>query len=129
MTDLKSLYDEHKHLPEEAQKQAGKPATGSMGEEHETFLKTVLNLLKSKSIEPSDPKTFLNRAVYDKLPQAEKDAIDLSLINLADILRHVVEFRLSSDTPDSSPQLQTMIEQLWQTKSRIEEKAGDVFKF
>lgn len=129
MTDLQSLYDEHKHLPEDSQKQAGKPAAGAMGDEHESFLETVLKLLKSKSIDPADPATFLNVDVYDALSQKEKDAIDLALVNLATMLTHVVEFRLSEKTPDSSPQLQTMIEQLWQTKSRIEEKAGDVFKF
>lgn len=129
MADLHSLYDEHKNLPEEAQKQAGKPAAGAMSGEHERFLETVLNLLKSKDIDPANPKTFLNAHVYDALPQTDKDSIDLSLINLAGILTHVLEFRLSRETPDSSPQLQTMIEQLWQTKSRIEEKAGDVFKF
>lgn len=129
MADLQSLYDEHKHLPEEAQKQAGKPSAGSMGDEHEKFLETVLKLLKSKAIDPSDPKTFLNGTVYDALAQREKDSIDLSLANLAGMLNHIVEFRLSSETPDSSPQLQTMIEQLWQTKSRIEAKVGDVFKF
>ncbi len=129
MADMQSLYDEHKHLPEEAQKKAGKPATGGMGDEHETFLETVLELLKSKSIDPADPKTFLNQHVYDALVQKDKDTIDLALMNLAGMLTHIVEFRLSKDTPDSSPQLQTMIDGLWQTKSRIEEKAGDVFKF
>lgn len=129
MTDLQSLYDTHKNLPEEAQKQAGKPAQGAMGDEHERFLETVLKLLESKSIDPKDPQTFLNEKEYGALKQEEKDAIDLALVNLAGTLTHIVEFRLSNDTPDSSPQLQTMIEQLWQTKSRIEEKAGDVFKF
>lgn len=129
MADMRSLYDEHKHLPEEAQKQAGKAASGAMGNEHERFLETLLKLLESKQIDPADPRTFLNRKQYDALSQTEKDGIDLSLVNLATMLTHVVEFRLSEKTPDSSPQLQTMIEGLWQTKSRIEGKAGDVFKF
>ena len=100
-----------------------------MGDEHERFLETVLKLLKSKEIDPIDPQTFLNRKIYDALSQQEKGSIDLALVNLAGMLTHVVEFRLSKDTPDSSPQLQTMIEQVWQTKSRIEGKVGDVFKF
>lgn len=129
MTDLQHLYDKHRHLPEEEQKKAGKAISGSMGDEHEEFLKTVLKLLKSKDIDPADPKSFLNQKVYDTLSQQEKDQIDLSLMNLAQMLEDIVEFRLSKDTPDSSPQLQTMIEALWQMKSRIEEKAGDVLKF
>ncbi len=129
MADMQSLYDEYRHLPEDAQKKAGKATTGAMGDEHERFLETVLKLLESKSIDPADPKTFLNEKIYDALTQKDKDQIDLALMNLAGILTHVVEFRLSKDTPDSSPQLQTMIEGLWQTKSGIEEKIGDVFKF
>ncbi len=129
MADLQSLYDEHKNLAEEAQKQAGKAIAGAMTDEHERFLETVLNLLKSKAIDPANPKSFLNDPVYAKLLQSEKDTIDLALINLGTMLEDIVEFRLSNETPDSSPQLQTMIEQLWQMKSRIEEKAGDVLKF
>lgn len=129
MADLQSLYDEHKHLAEEAQKQAGKPVAGTMDNEHERFLETLLKLLESKSIDPANPQSFLNDPVYAKLSQSEKDNIDLALINLGTLLEDIVEFRLSKETPDSSPQLQTMIAQLWQMKSRIEEKAGDVFKF
>lgn len=129
MADMQSLYDAHKHLPEEAQKQAGKAIAGSMTDEHELFLETVLKLLKSKAIDPADPKTFLNTPVYDALSQKEKDTIDLALMNLAHVLEDIVEFRLSKETPDSSPQLQTMIAQLWQMKSRIEGNVGDVFKF
>ena len=129
MADITSLYDEHKGLPEEAQKKAGKAIAGSMRGEHQAFLETLLKLLESKHIDPADPKTFLNRAVYDALPEPSQDAIDLALMNLGHQLEDIVQFRLSKETPDSSPQLQTMIEQLWQTKGRIEDKAGDVFKF
>lgn len=129
MPDLQSLYDEHKHLPEEAQKQAGKAIAGSMKKELEDFLNLLLDLLKKQSIEAANPKTFLNEAIYDALPQADKDQTDLALMNLGHMLEDVIEFRLSKLTPDSSPQLETMIAGLLQTKSRIEEKVGDVFKF
>jgi hypothetical protein len=129
MADLQSLYDEHKHLPEDAQKQAGKAIAGTMKPDLEAFLNTVLDLIKKGSIDAKDPKTFLNAAVYDALPQASKDQADLALGTLGDLLLHVVEFRLSPQTPDSSPQLETMIAGLLQTKTRIEEKLGDVFKF
>lgn len=129
MTDLQSLYDEHKHLPEDAQKQAGKAIAGAMKPELEAFLNTVLRLLEKGTIEAANPKTFLNAAVYEKLPQQDKDSTDLSLMNLGHMLEDVIGFRLSKLTPDSSPQLETMIAGLLQTKTRIEEKVGDVFKF
>ncbi len=129
MADIRSLYDEHKHLPEDAQKQAGKAIAGAMKPEVEEFLNVLLGLLEKKEIDPADPKTFLNTAVYEKLGQTNKDKIDLALINLGHMLEDTIEFRLSKLTPDSSPQLETMIAGLLQTKTRIEEKAGDVFKF
>lgn len=129
MADMQSLYDEHKHLPEDAQKQAGKAISGSMKPELEAFLNAVLGLLEKGTIDAKDPKTFLNAAVYDALPQTDKDQADLALGTLGDLLLHVVEFRLSPQTPDSSPQLETMIAGLLQTKTRIEDKLGDVFKF
>lgn len=126
---MHSLYDEHKNLGEEAQKQAGKAIAGTMKPEIEAFLNELLKLLESKAIDPGNPKSFLNAAVYDALKPEEKDRIDLALINLGHMLEDVIEFRLSKLTPDSSPQLETMIAGLLQTKTRIEEKAGDVFKF
>lgn len=129
MTDMKSLYDEHKDLGEEAQKQAGKAIAGSMKPEIEAFLNVLLALLEKGEIKAADPKTFLNAAVYEKLPQMDKDSTDLSLMNLGHMLEDVIQFRLSKLTPDSSPQLETMIAGLLQTKTRIEERVGDVFKF
>lgn len=129
MTDMKSLYHEHKDLGEDAQKQAGKAIAGSMKPEIEAFLNELLRLLEAKTIDPSNPKSFVNSVVYDALVQTEKDRIDLALMNLGHMLEDVIQFRLSKLTPDSSPQLETMIAALLQTKTRIEEKAGDVFKF
>ena len=126
---MKSLYDEHKDLGEDAQKQAGKAIAGTMRPEIEAFLNALLGLLEKKEIDPGNPKSFLNAAVYDALGETDKDKIDLALINLGHMLEDVIEFRLSKLTPDSSPQLETMIAALLQTKTRIEEKVGDVFKF
>ena len=119
----------HRDLSKEAQKAAGKAAPGAMDAKHQAFLDLLLHLLHEREIDPATPRSFLNDAVYDKLPEPQRDAIDLALMNLGHILEDVVEFRLSKDTPDASPQLQTMIEQLWQMKDGIERQAGDVFKF
>lgn len=66
--------------------------------------------------------------IYNTLDEAWQDKADLSLQNIAGQVRIIAEFMASKETPDESPQLQTMVEQLWQSKQQIE-KHHDVFKF
>ena len=131
MVDFRDAIQKHKGLGAAAQKKAGKAIHGKMGEEHDRFLLTVLGLLDSGDIDVTDARSLLRQKVYDKLPQEWKDQTDLALMNIAHLLEDIVEFRLSKLTPDESPQLQTMIEHLWQMKQRIESKGKgfDVFKF
>lgn len=126
---LRKAIAENKDLPEESQIAAGKAIAGAMDPKHEEFVALLLRLLQAKEIDPGNNRSFLNRAVYDALSEGERDTIDLALINLGTMLGKIIEFRLSKATPDSSPHLQTMIDQLWDMKNRIEERAGDVFKF
>ena len=128
MTDFHSLYAKHKNLSEDAQKKAGKAIAGKMTDDHESFMKKVLKMLDKKEIDPSNPQSFLKTDAYNDLDDEWKTKVDLMLPNLAHQLRIIVEFRLSKETPDESPQLENMIEQLWQMKERIE-KDYDVFKF
>lgn len=128
MTDFGSLYEKHKNLSEDAQKKAGKAIAGKMSDDHETFMKKVLKMLDKKEIDPRDPQSFLKMDVYNDLDDEWKTKVDLMLPNLARQLHIIVEFRLSKETPDESPQLENMIEHLWQMKERIE-KDYDVFKF
>jgi hypothetical protein len=128
MTDFTTLMNAHNNLPEEKQKQAGQAMAGDMNDEHANFLKTIISMIDRKEIDASDPQTFLKHDVYDALPEEWRDKVDLTLINLAEQLRLIEGFYRSEATPNSSPHLQTMIEQLWQMKQRIE-KEYDVFKF
>lgn len=128
MTDFTTLMGAHKDLTEEKQKQAGTVTAGSMNDEHANFLQTIIGMLDRKEIDSSDPQSLLKHDVYDKLPEEWRDKVNLALINIADQLRLVEEFYRSKATPNAAPQLQTMIEQLWQMKQRIEE-THDVFKF
>ncbi len=112
-----------------AQKKAGKAIAGPMNDEHEAFLATMIGMLDRKEIDSSHPEGLLNRSVYDALPEEWKDKTNLALLNITQQLRMVEEFYRSTATPNSSPQLQTMIEQLWQMKDRIESQGYDVFKF
>lgn len=125
--DFISAMSDEKELSTEQQQQMGKAVAGAMGDEHKTFLKTVIELLDLKGIDLTQPETLLNKEVYDQLDELEQGKVDLALINIVDQLIKIEEFYRSADTPDESPQLQNMIEALWQSKKRIEENY-DVFK-
>jgi methylaspartate ammonia-lyase len=129
MADLASLYDEHKDLSDADAIKAGKAAGGAMGDEHTNFVKLISGMITSGEINPFQPETFFHMDVYNALSEESKQKVDLATINIADQLRHVADFYLSKQTPDASPQLQTMIEQLWQMKERVESVHGDVYKF
>jgi hypothetical protein len=128
MTHYEDTLKKHGDLSEEKQVKAGQAITGDMDDEHANFLKTLIGLLDKDDISTADPRSMLNQKVYDAMSQEEKDAVDLAIVNVTDQVRLIENFYRSEKTPDSSPHLQTMIEHLWQMKSRIEEK-HDVFKF
>jgi len=115
-------------LTEEDQAKAGQAVAGSMNDEHKNFLKTLTGLIDKGEIDPADPKSFLNMEVYSKLDEQWQDKTDLALLNIANQIKLIDDFRKNADSPAESPQLQTMVEQLWQMKQRIEE-THDVFKF
>ncbi len=128
MADFTQLMQEHQDLPEDAQKKAGEPIAGKMDPAVEEFLKVLLKLLEEKAIDTANPETFINKDIYDSMPQDWKGKTDMALLNIADQVRRIEEFYKSKQTPNESPQLQNMIEGLWQMKQRIEE-TYDVFKF
>ena len=129
MTDFKALAAQHKDLSEEAQKKAGQATGTDMDEKHKKFLADLIGMLDRKEMNATAPSSLVKQTVYDALPQEQKDAVDYALLNFADQIRHIEWYFRSTTTPNASPQLQTMIEQLWQMKSRLEEKHGDVLKF
>jgi hypothetical protein len=115
-------------LTTEQQQRMGAAAAAPMDEEHAQFLQTILRLIDSGEIDVYKPETFLKREIYDSLSEEWRDRTDLALVNIANQLQNIYLFRVSKQTPDESPVLQAMIEELWQMKQRIEEH-HDVFKF
>ena len=128
MADFSAAIRQHKDLPEDAQKKAGQAISGKMNPEHYEFLKLVTGLLKSEKLNVYKTQTFFQEA-YTKLDESKKAQVDLATLNIADLLRHIADFYLSKKTPDESPQLMTMIDQLLQMKKRVESKYGDVYIF
>ncbi len=129
MADFLSTLKANASLSDDAQKAAGKAVSGAMDPKHQEFLDLLLKLLEEKKIVANEYRSFLNEEVYNKLQPSDQDKIDVDLMNIGQELERIIAFRLSKETPDSSPQLQTMIDSLWQMKSRTEDKVGDVFKF
>ena len=128
MPDMTALAAQYKDLPEDEQKKAGQAIAGKMDPKHEEFLKMLIKLVDEKQIDTSKPETFINQSVYDSMPQEWKGKTDMALINIAQQIDRIVDFFKSTETPNESPQLQTMIESLWLMKQRIED-TYDVFKF
>ncbi len=129
MPDFQKAIAIHTDITEEAQKKAGQATGSDMASKHKNFLADLIAMLDRKEIDAGVPSSLLNQKVYGELSQESKDAIDLSLMNIADELRRIEWYFRSTTTPNASPQLQTMIEHFWDMKSRLEEKHGDVLKF
>lgn len=129
MPDFHHAIRVHQNLSEAAQKQAGQAAGNDMDEKHKKFLAEIIAMLDRKEIDTSLPASLLKQDNYGKLSEQQRDAVDFALLNLADQLRRIESFFRSKATPNASPELQTMIEHLWDMKSRLEEKHGDVLKF
>lgn len=127
MPDFAQSLEDHKDLPLTDQKKAGQAIAGEMDSKHEDFLKHLIKLLDEKKIDIADPQSFLKKEVYDALDEEWRGKVDLVLVNVVDEVRRIEDFFRSTETPNSSPHLQTMIEHLWQMKQRIEE-FHDVFK-
>lgn len=129
MADFHAAIAQYKNLSEEAQKKAGQATGKTMDEKHTAFLAELIGLIDSKVIDVSVPASFLKQENYAKLSEADRGTVDYALLNLADQVRLIESYFRSQTTPNASPQLQTMIEQLWDMKSRLEEKHGDVLQF
>jgi len=128
MPTFSDAIAKHANFSEKKQKEISKAVAGKMKKAHTDFLKELLALIDAKQIDPLVPESFINKKVYDKMPLEWKGKVELGLFNMAHQIQNIVEFYRSSETPDASPELENMIEHLWQMKQRIEEKY-DAFKF
>ncbi|MDP6575416.1 MAG: hypothetical protein QF755_02875 [Candidatus Peribacteraceae bacterium] len=127
--DYKKTMGAHQgNVTEDDQKKAGQAISGKMEDKHKQFILNLIKLIESGEINPMVPQTFVKKEVYDSMPEEWQDKTDLILVNLADEIRMVVDFWKSTETPDESPQLDTMVEALWHSKQKIEVEY-DVFKF
>ena len=126
--DFASKMANAKPLSEDEQKKIGTPDSGDMSDEHKNFVQTVSRLLESGEIDVANPETFLNQEIYNSLDPSWKAKTDQAIGSIAILLSHIYDFYKSKQTPDACPQLESMINQLWEMKQRLEVQA-DIFKF
>ena len=126
--DFVQVMADAKDLTDDEQQKAGTPVAGSIGDDEKSFAEIVFGLVDSGEIDPHDPLTFVKQDVYEGLDEEWKDKTDLALVNLGNQLQLIYDFMIDPSFTNDSPQLHTMIEQLWQMKQKIEEH-HDVFKF
>lgn len=108
---------------------AGQATGTTMDDAHVQYLTTLIASIDSGVLDLTNKDTFLTSAFRSRLSPQERDAIDFSLVNLCDQLRRIVDYFKSTKTPNASPQLQTMIDHLWEMKKRMTEKFGDCLAF
>ncbi len=118
----------HKDLSVAEQIKAGQATGTDMDERHKKFLADLIAMIDKKEIDVVAPESLLRRQAYDALPEDARGVVDFAIVNIADQIRRIEGYFRSTQTPNASPQLQTMIEHLWDMKSRLEEKHGDVLK-
>ncbi|MDO8649494.1 MAG: hypothetical protein Q7R81_06980 [Candidatus Peregrinibacteria bacterium] len=129
MSDYTSAIAAAIPLSDAEQQKVGQAIQGDMGDEYKQFVKMVSDMILSGKIDVRNTETFFNDSVYKALSAEEQAQVDVSTLNVADLLRHIAEFYQSKQTPDACPQLATMIQHLLQMKTRVETKFGDVYKF
>lgn len=124
---IKTMQEQTEVTDEQSQ-QTGTPVAGSIGDEHKNFAHTITEMIDNGTIDMANTQSFLKQDVYQGLDEQWKDKTDLALVNIANQLRLIYNFYKDDSFTNDSPQLQTMIEQLWQMKQSIEEHY-DVFIF
>ena len=119
-------YQEHIVDPKIQQK-LNKPLKDKTGfnKGHKDFLKTLIKKLKSGELDIHNIQSLYNKAVYEKLGDEEKEAADLTAVNLMSIIRQIEQLWGIERKPTF--QIQNLVETVFQMKSKFEEKHGDVY--
>lgn len=128
MADLHSAIAQYGATPDRDLKVT--VATGTdMDQRHKDFLKELIALIDSKAINPRDHESFVYQEKLKGLSEQNQSRVTIVALNMASLVQHIEWYFRSTTTPNASPQLQNMIDQLWQMKDRVETELGDVYKF
>ncbi len=124
--DVIKKYKDHIVDPKTQQKlnEPLKDETG-FNEGHEEFLKMLILKLESKELDPHNIQTLYNKEVYEKLSEEDREATDLTAVNIMGIIRQIENLWNIEKKPTF--QIQNLVEAVFQMKSKFEEKHGDVY--
>jgi hypothetical protein len=126
MQDLLEKYKDHV-VPPARQAELNKPLVDQTGfnEGHEEFLKMLIRKLEDKTLDPHNTDTLYNHDIFDKLAEEEQEKASLTAVNLMSLIRQIE--KLWNLDQKATFQIQNLVETVFQTKSRFEEKYGDVY--
>lgn len=129
MADLLSSIAEHAGTSDDDLKKAGKPAGDDMDEKHKKFLEVLIGQIDRKEISPYEPSTLVDQSKLSALAELDRGKVDLTTVNMASQIQRIEHFFRDKSIPDAAPELQTMIDHLWDMKSRLEAQYGPLFRF
>lgn len=109
------------------QKRLNEPLANPAGftPENQQFLNLVLEKTESGKINLMQPSTLINNTLYDTLAPEKRGKVDFDAVNLATILRNIVN--LWKYNPSPTYQMENLVAQVRLTKERLEEISGDVY--
>ncbi len=126
MQDVFQKYAGHVVDPK-TQEVINKPLQDDTGfnEGHEEFLKMLIDKIESGELNPVVQDTLYNMEAYEKLSEEDKEATDITGTNILSLVRQIE--KVWKVDQKASFQIQNLVETLFQTKSKFEEKHGDVY--
>jgi len=125
MQTIYQQYQDHVIKPD-TQQMLNKPLEKTaLEKEHQEFLQLLIGKLKKGELNPYMPATLFNEPVFQKLSEEDREKGDMGAINIMGIVRQIDNlWKLDQKT---SFQLENLVETVWQMKSKLEEKYGDIY--
>ncbi len=129
MADLLSSIAAHAGASDDDIKKAGKPAGDDMTATHKKYLAELIAKIDARVIDPFTPSSLVDEAKYNALGELERGKVDLTAVNMASQIQRIEHFFRDKSIPDAAPELQTMIDHLWNMKKTAESQYGSLFRF
>ncbi len=129
MADLLSSIAQHSGASDDEIKKAGKPAGDDMAAAHKQYLAKLIAVLDAKTVDAYAPSSLVDPAKYNALSELDRGKVDIVAVNMASQIQRIEGFFRDKSIPDASPELQTMIEHLWNMKKTVEDQYGPLFRF
>jgi len=126
--NYKSKIDSYKNqeISAQTQERLNTPLKKSVQPKYKDYLKLILDLINQGTIDVFNPSSIINTNIYNTLNEQGKADVDKILINLINMVQRMQY--LNEKGEENSFQLESIVDNIWQTKEKIEQKHGDVLK-